>query len=54
VQGTAEGPVWLTGGSYGIEASLTGSLVIVAAFFVLLRMTSGRAAAPPQLAKAPE
>ena len=60
VQGTADGPQWLTGGSYGIEASLTGTVVIAAAFFVLLRMTPARALVPPapapapQLAKAPE
>jgi hypothetical protein len=57
VQGTAQGPLWLTGGSYGIEASLTGTLVVAASFLVLLRMTPARAAAPepvPELAKAPE
>ncbi len=52
VKGTAAGPEWLTGGSYGIEASATGTLIIVAALFVLLRMTSHRPA--PGLAKAPE
>lgn len=57
VQGTAEGPLWLTGGSYGIEASLTGTLVVAASFFVLLRLTPARAVQPepvPELAKAPE
>ena len=54
VQGTAEGPLWLTGGSYGIEASLTGSVVILLAFFVLLRMTPPRPAAAAALAKAPQ
>ncbi len=29
VAGTAEGPVWLTGGGYGIEASVTGAIVIL-------------------------
>jgi hypothetical protein len=55
VQGTAQGPAWLTGGAYGIEASLTGSVIIVLAFFVLLRLTPRRAvpAPPPPLAKAP-
>lgn len=52
VQGAAEGPAWLTGGSYGIEASLTGSMVILLAFFVLLRMTAPQPAPSPQLAKA--
>jgi membrane protease YdiL (CAAX protease family) len=57
VQGTAEGPLWLTGGSYGIEASLTGTLIVAASFLVLLRMTPARAPVPtpaPELAKAPE
>ena len=54
VQGTAEGPLWLTGGSYGIEASLTGTVVILVAFFVLVRMTPSRPVAVPELAKAPE
>ena len=34
--GTAHGPRWLTGGSYGIEASATGTVVIVVATFLLL------------------
>ena len=54
VQGTAEGPAWLTGGSYGIEASLTGTVVIALAFFALLRMTPSPPAPAAQLAKAPE
>jgi hypothetical protein len=57
VQGTAVGPDWLTGGSYGIEASLTGTLVVAASFLVLLRLTPARDPAPapaPELAKAPE
>ena len=54
VQGTAEGPAWLTGGSYGIEASLTGSVVILLAFFVLVRLTPPRPAPAAALAKAPE
>jgi membrane protease YdiL (CAAX protease family) len=57
VQGTATGPGWLTGGSYGIEASLTATVVIVASFFVLLPLTrahAGPAAPVPELAKAPE
>jgi membrane protease YdiL (CAAX protease family) len=57
VQGTATGPLWLTGGSYGIEASLIATLVVAASFFVLLRLTPARAVPPapaPELAKAPE
>ncbi len=54
VQGIADGPEWLTGGSYGIEASLTGSVVILLGFFALLRMTAPPPAPLPQLAKAPE
>jgi len=54
VQGTASGPVWLTGGDYGIEASLTGSVVIVLAFFLLLRLAPSRPAPAPQLAKVPQ
>jgi uncharacterized protein len=34
--GTAHGPRWLTGGSYGIEASATGTVVIVVATLLLL------------------
>jgi hypothetical protein len=52
VRGTAEGPVWLTGGSYGIEASLTGSVVILAGVLVLLRLTPSRPA--PTLANPPQ
>ena len=52
VQGRAEGPLWLTGGSYGIEASLTGSVVIALALFVLLRIAPARPA--PQLANPPQ
>ena len=54
VQGSADGPAWLTGGSYGIEASLTGSVVILLGFFAVLHMTSPRPEPLPQLAKAPE
>lgn len=54
VQGTAEGPAWLTGGGYGIEASLTGSVVILLAFFVLLRMTPPVSAPAAELAKPQE
>lgn len=60
VQGTAVGPEWLTGGSYGLEASLTGTVVIALSFGALLFLTPARPAAvpapvstpPPELAKA--
>ncbi|HSA91564.1 MAG TPA: CPBP family intramembrane glutamic endopeptidase [Terriglobales bacterium] len=42
VRGTAEGPQWLTGGSYGIEASATGAVVIALGMAVLLRITPRR------------
>ncbi|HXE91395.1 MAG TPA: CPBP family intramembrane glutamic endopeptidase [Terriglobales bacterium] len=42
VRGTAEGPLWLTGGGYGIEASATGALVIALGLLVLVRLTPPR------------
>ena len=44
VQGTAQGPEWLTGGSYGIEASLTGTVIILVGLLVLVRLTPPRPA----------
>ncbi len=38
VKGTARGPQWLTGGSYGIEASATGALVILLGFIPVLAL----------------
>lgn len=35
LRGTAQGPRWLTGGDYGIEASLTGTTVIICGIIVL-------------------
>jgi hypothetical protein len=35
IHGKASGPRWLTGGSYGVEASATGSAVIVIATVLL-------------------
>ncbi|MBI2683490.1 MAG: CPBP family intramembrane metalloprotease [Acidobacteriales bacterium] len=35
VKGTADGPVWLTGGAYGIEGSATAIVVIAGAIAVL-------------------
>ncbi len=42
VQGEAQGPQWLTGGAYGIEASATGAVVITLGLLVLLRITARR------------
>lgn len=42
VRGSASGPHLLTGGSYGIEASLTGAVVIVLGFVPVLWLTRGR------------
>jgi membrane protease YdiL (CAAX protease family) len=36
VQGTASGPYWLTGGDYGLEASATGTAVILLGTFLLV------------------
>ena len=36
VEGSAWGPIWLTGGDYGIEASLTGAVVVSAGIVALL------------------
>jgi uncharacterized protein len=38
VRATAGGPRWLTGGSYGIEASASGALAIVAGLLILWRL----------------
>jgi membrane protease YdiL (CAAX protease family) len=38
VHGTAIGPKWLTGGSYGIEASAPGALAIVAGLILIWRV----------------
>ena len=37
VRGTATGPTWLTGGTYGLEASLPGASVVVVGLIVLWR-----------------
>jgi CAAX protease family protein len=38
VHATASGPKWLTGGSYGLEASASGVLAIAIGFFVIWRL----------------
>jgi uncharacterized protein len=35
IHGTANGPAWLTGGSYGIEASAPGALAVVIGLFIV-------------------
>ena len=52
IRGRAAGPVWLTGGAYGIEGSLAGTLAILAGFvplywFTRNRVTMGVAAKGP-------
>jgi len=42
VHGKAAGPVWLTGGAYGIEGGLAGTLGILAGFVPLLWITRRR------------
>lgn len=44
VHGKATGPVWLTGGAYGIEGGLAGTLGILAGFVPLLWITRRRVA----------
>lgn len=39
VQSRARGPLWLTGGGYGPEASLTAAIVLFAGIWVLVRVT---------------
>jgi len=40
VQGEAQGPLWLTGGAYGIEASASGAVVIVLGMAAVMWMTT--------------
>ena len=42
VHGKARGPVWLTGGPYGIEASITGTAVMLIGLVLLVVLTRGR------------
>ncbi len=39
IAGAAQGPHWLTGGSYGIEASITGAVVILIGLAGVLALT---------------
>ena len=42
VRSQAIGPVWLTGGSYGVEASATAAVVVVVGIYVLERFVRQR------------
>ena len=44
VRGKAAGPVWLTGGAYGIEGGLAGTFAILAGFVPLYWFTRARTA----------
>src|SRR5271165_1759779 len=49
VHGTAFGPKWLTGGSYGIEASAPGALAIVAGLILIWKLPLSRMQCPSSL-----
>jgi membrane protease YdiL (CAAX protease family) len=51
-RGRTEGPVWLTGGSYGIEASGVGAAVIMLGIAALVTLVRPREPEPPQVAMA--
>ncbi len=48
VYGRAEGPRWMTGGRYGIEASLIGAMVFVVGIAAVLVLIPPRAVPPDQ------
>lgn len=48
IKGTATGHPWLTGGNYGVEASLTGSLSILLGSAALLLVTRHKKTVTPQ------
>jgi membrane protease YdiL (CAAX protease family) len=47
IRSRAQGPVWLTGGNYGIEASATGASVILVGIALLLAFVRQRDPIPP-------
>ena len=49
VHGTAIGPKWLTGGSYGIEASAPGALAIVAGLILIWKLPLSQMQRPSSL-----
>jgi len=48
VRGSAKGPALLTGGSYGVEASLTGAVVVVLGVLIVFAATRNRQADWPE------
>lgn len=52
VQATAEGPKWLTGGSYGVEASVSGTIAICVGFVVIWRSPFHRLVSPRERSSA--
>jgi hypothetical protein len=42
VQSRASGPEWLTGGDYGLEASATGTVIILAGIALITRFVPQR------------
>jgi len=51
VRGTATGPGWLTGGDYGIEASATATVAVVAGMLLFVKLVRPRPAPLVQLAQ---
>src|SRR5664279_2706797 len=51
VHGTAIGPKWLTGGSYGIEASAPGALAIVAGLILIWKLPLSQIQRPSSLSR---
>jgi hypothetical protein len=49
VKARASGPRWITGGAYGIEGSVVGTIVIVLGFIPVVLLTRGRTSAGQQL-----
>jgi membrane protease YdiL (CAAX protease family) len=52
VHATASGPKWLTGGSYGIEASAPGAFAIVIGLIVVMKVRMNRLQNPAALSPA--
>ena len=54
IRGYASGPNVLTGGDYGVEASLTGALVVLMGIILLVKSTGSEASATPEVSVPPE